>query len=105
MKPIIAVTVRPDGTGYGAFGLDDAGKMHRLSPTWLRDEMVDQLKTFTVPTAEQGRMAKVQRLTPVKIGTKLVVGESLTTATQRAVMALKLIAKGERVVVPKEKTA
>ncbi len=103
---IIAVAVKkePD-KGYGAFGLDDKGGWHRLSPSWLRDVHEDQLKTFVVPTQEQGRMAKIQRLTPVKIGTKVVVGEQLATATQRAVLALKLLARGERVPVPVEKTA
>ncbi len=102
---IIAVAVKPDGERYGAFGLDDKGKWHRLSPSWLRDVHEDQLKTFVVPTAEQGRMAKVSRLTPVKIGTKVVVGEQLASATQRAVLALKLLAKGEKVIVPEEKSA
>lgn len=102
---IVAVAVKPDAEKFGAFGLDDKGKWHRLSPSWVRDVCEDQLKTFTVPTAEQGRMAKVTRLTPVKIGTKLVVGESLVSATQRAVLALKLLARGEPVVVPREKVA
>ncbi len=102
---IVAVAVKPDGERYGAFGLDDKGKWHRLSPSWLRDVHEDQLKTFVVPTAEQGRMAKVSRLTPVKIGTRVVVGEQLTTATERAVAALKVLAKGGRVLVPMEKVA
>ncbi len=102
---IVAVAVKRDGEKFGAWGVDAKGKWHRLSPSWRRDVMEDQLKTFTVPTQEQGRMAKVQRLTPVKIGTKIVVGETLVTATQRAVLALKLIARGESVTVPEEKVA
>ena len=105
MTTIIAVAVRRDGEKYGAWGVDAKGTWHRLSPSWLRDVHEDQLKTFVVPTQEQGRSAKIQRLTPVKIGTKVVTGESLVTATQRAVLALKLLARGEPVVVPKEKVA
>ncbi len=102
---IVAIAVKHDADRHGAFGLDDKGKWHRLSPSWLRDVHEDQLKTFVVPTAEQGRMAKVQRLTAVKIGTKVVVGESLEAATKRAVLALKLLARGEHVPVPVEKSA
>lgn len=99
----LGVTVQRDGNGYSAFAIDTTAKLHRLSPTWKRDVMQDVLTEFTVRTHEPGRMAKVKRMAPVKVGEKLVYGEQFIAATERAIKALKRIAKGLDVEVPKEK--
>lgn len=100
---VVAVSVAPDGQGHSAFGHDETGKRHRLSPTWIRDVHEDRLQTFEVPSNRPGVKAKIDRMAPFKVGRKLVTGETLYTATERAVRALKLLAKGLPIEVPKEK--
>ncbi len=100
MSKIIGVTVQRDMDGHSAFGIDETGALHRLSPSWVRDVKADKLHTFEVRLKEKGRVAKVQRLAPTKTGERVVTGESLALATSRALKALKLLAIGKTVDVP-----
>lgn len=103
MTPI-GVTVREDGDGYSAFLIGEGGQLQRLSPTWQREVKEDQLREFDVPLREKGKTGKVKRMVPVVVGTKLVCGESLPIASERAIKALRLIATGrvDAIKLPKE---
>lgn len=103
MSTIIGVTVAKDGEGFSAFVIDKKGKLHRLSPSWLRDVKEDQLQSFKVKQVERGKFTEVKRLTPVTVGKRIVTGETLPLATARAFQALKRIAVGAHVEIPEVK--
>lgn len=100
---LIGVAVKREGLGHSAFGIDEHGGLHRLSPSWLRDTTEERLTTFEINLKEKGKKAKIQRMARHTTGKHVVVGESLPIATQRAVKALKMLAMGQRVDVPETK--
>lgn len=101
---IVAIGVHKEGSGYSAFGYEANGKKHRLSPTWVRDVMEDRLQEFDAPMKnEPKRTVRVRRMAPLVTGKKLVTGESLVVATERAKRALEGLAIGEQPHIPGEK--
>lgn len=95
--------VDKDGEGWSAFARDEKGKSHRLSPTWVRDVLADEPQQVKVPLREKGQLGVVTRLVSKVVGKKLVVGESLISATGRAERAMRRQAAGLPFDIPKEK--
>lgn len=101
---IVSVTVAKDGTGFSAFGFDEKHERIRLSPSWLRETFEEVLQEFEVPSQnDKKKTVKIKRIAPRKTGHKVVYGESLVTATERAKKALEAIAVGKQPKIPPTK--
>ena len=101
---IISIGVHRDGSGHSAYGYERDGTEHRLSPSWVRETFVETLQEFEVPVkGNLKQTTRVKAMKPKLTGHKLVTGESLTSATERAKKALEGLAVGRQPKIPATK--